>query len=53
MPALFKRLLDLGVYTFGRYNTIIIAPPLTIERAELAEGIDALRTVLAELLVGV
>ncbi len=37
-----------GVYAFGRYNVILITPPLTIQRDELAEGLRALGDVLAD-----
>ena len=48
LPSLLKRLRELGVYTFGRYNVLMVTPPLTIERAELAEGIAALEQALTE-----
>jgi taurine--2-oxoglutarate transaminase len=40
---------DLGVYTFGRYNVVMVSPPLIIERAELTAGIAALETALGEI----
>ena len=51
LPALLKRLRELGVYTFGRYNVLLVAPPLTIAREELEPAFEALDTALAELLV--
>jgi taurine--2-oxoglutarate transaminase len=38
-----------GVYIFGRYNILLIAPPLTITREEVDLGIEALDGSLAEL----
>jgi taurine--2-oxoglutarate transaminase len=38
-----------GVYAFGRYNIILVTPPLTITREELAFGVDALCDALGEL----
>jgi taurine--2-oxoglutarate transaminase len=51
LPSLLRRLRELGVYTFGRYNVLLVTPPLVIRRAELEPAFDALRTALAELLV--
>jgi len=31
-----------GVYAFGRYNVLLITPPLTIERSDLEFGLEAL-----------
>ncbi len=42
MPALFGALRKAGVYAFGRYNVLVIAPPLVIDEAELDEALDAL-----------
>ncbi|MBD5657323.1 MAG: aminotransferase class III-fold pyridoxal phosphate-dependent enzyme [Candidatus Eremiobacteraeota bacterium] len=49
LPKLLGRLRELGVYTFGRYNVVIVTPPLIISRDELAEGIAAFETALEEL----
>jgi taurine--2-oxoglutarate transaminase len=49
MPALLKSLRSRGVYAFGRYNIILVTPPLVITRDELAFGIDALASALEEL----
>lgn len=51
MPGIFRRLRELGVYTYGRYNCIMVTPPLVITRAELDEGLAALGTALEEALV--
>ena len=48
MPALLKALRARGVYAFGRYNVILVTPPLVISRDELVFGIDALAAVLAD-----
>ena len=48
LPKLFADLRKRGVYVFGRYNVILITPPLTIERDELDAGIDALIAALAD-----
>jgi len=53
LAQLMRRLRELGVYTFGRYNAVLITPPLVIERQELSEGIEALGTALSELLAPV
>jgi taurine--2-oxoglutarate transaminase len=42
MPALFGALRKNGVYAFGRYNLLHIAPPLIIEESELDEAIAAI-----------
>ncbi len=49
LAAFYRSLLGRGVYAFGRYNITVIAPPLTIEREELALGFDALAESIAEL----
>jgi taurine--2-oxoglutarate transaminase len=51
MPAFFARLRERGVSTYGRYNVVMVTPPLTISRAELDEGLDALGETLVEMLV--
>ena len=51
MPALFAGLNKRGVYAFGRYNVLHIAPPLIVEDDqldELAAAIDAAIGDLAE-----
>jgi taurine--2-oxoglutarate transaminase len=42
-----------NVYVFGRYNILLIAPPLTIAREEVELGIEALDASLAELMLKV
>ncbi len=42
MPTLFGALRKNGVYAFGRYNLLHIAPPLVIDEAELDEAIAAI-----------
>jgi taurine---2-oxoglutarate transaminase len=49
MPTLFGALRKAGVYAFGRYNVIHIAPPLVIEEAELDEALAALDGAIGEL----
>jgi taurine--2-oxoglutarate transaminase len=49
MPTLFGALRKAGVYAFGRYNVIHIAPPLVIEEAELDEAIAKLDGAVGEL----
>ncbi len=49
MPTFFAALRKNGVYCFGRYNLVHIAPPLVIEEAELDEAIAAIDTSLAAL----
>jgi taurine--2-oxoglutarate transaminase len=49
MPALLARLRELGVHAFGRYNILLVTPPLTIARDEIELGAAALQTALAEL----
>jgi taurine---2-oxoglutarate transaminase len=49
MRRFYDRLLESGVHAYGRYNLVLVAPPLTIEREELQEGLDALDAALAEL----
>jgi taurine---2-oxoglutarate transaminase len=48
LKDLLARLLERGVYAFGRFNIIMITPPLIIEKAELEEGLAALDASLAE-----
>jgi taurine---2-oxoglutarate transaminase len=42
LQAFFSDLLARGLYVFGRYNVIVVAPPLTIGDAELDEAISIL-----------
>jgi taurine--2-oxoglutarate transaminase len=49
MPTLFGALRAGGVYAFGRYNILHIAPPLVIEEAELDEALAALDVAIDDL----
>jgi taurine---2-oxoglutarate transaminase len=49
VPGMLRRLLDLGVYVFGRYNVLLITPPLIITEDELREGLELLERALGEL----
>ncbi len=49
MPTLFAGLRKRGVFAFGRYNVIHIAPALVIEEAEFDEAVDALDGAIGEL----
>ncbi|MFM0096211.1 aminotransferase class III-fold pyridoxal phosphate-dependent enzyme [Paraburkholderia nemoris] len=46
MKAFYGELLRRGVHAYGRYNVVIVTPPLTISRDELQEGFDALDAAL-------
>jgi taurine---2-oxoglutarate transaminase len=46
MAKIFKAALERGLYLFVRWNVIIVAPPLTITREELEEGLEILDNVL-------
>jgi taurine---2-oxoglutarate transaminase len=48
MRRFYEQLLRAGVHAYGRYNLVLVAPPLTIERSELEEGLAALDAALAE-----
>jgi taurine--2-oxoglutarate transaminase len=49
MKAFYGELLARGVHAYGRYNVVIVTPPLVISQAELAEGFDALDAALTAL----
>ena len=51
MPAFYGELRKRGAYTFGRYNVVMVAPPLTVTQAELEEGLRALDGAFASLTV--
>lgn len=53
MPSFYAELRKRGVYAFGRYNVVLIAPPLTVRENELHEGLEALDGALATLAVTV
>jgi taurine---2-oxoglutarate transaminase len=42
MKSLYAELRKRGVYTFGKFNVVMIAPPLTTTKAELDFGLEAL-----------
>jgi taurine---2-oxoglutarate transaminase len=52
MKDLFAALRARGVLTFGKYNLVMVAPPLTITRDELDEGLSALDAALETLSAG-
>jgi taurine--2-oxoglutarate transaminase len=47
VTRLVKAALDRGLYLFVHWNVVMIAPPLTITRDELDEGLATLDEVLA------
>ena len=42
MKNLYGELRKRGVYTFGKFNCVMVAPPLTVSKAELDQGLAAL-----------
>jgi taurine--2-oxoglutarate transaminase len=46
MKAFYGELLRRGVHAYGRYNVVVVTPPLVITRAELQEGLEALDAAL-------
>jgi len=49
LAQLLRRLRELGVYTFGRYNVMLVTPPLVITRDELNLAFEAIECALTEL----
>jgi taurine--2-oxoglutarate transaminase len=49
MKTLYAELRKRGVYTFGKYNVTMVAPPLTVTKEEVDEGLSALDASLAAL----
>jgi taurine--2-oxoglutarate transaminase len=49
LNAFVADLLSRGVYVYARFNTIIIAPPLVIEPAEIAEAVAGFDAALGSL----
>ena len=47
LPVLGANVPERGLYLFVHWNVVIIAPPLTITREELDEGLEILDDVLA------
>jgi taurine--2-oxoglutarate transaminase len=55
MKTFFGELRNRGVFTFGKFNVAMMAPPLTCKKAELdqaLEAVDASLTVLAKAAAG-
>lgn len=46
MAEITRDLLRRGVYVFGRWNILVVAPPLVIAEDELARGVEALDAAL-------
>lgn len=42
MESLYYELRKRGVYAYGRYNVLLIAPPLTIGKEQLILGLAAI-----------
>ncbi|HVJ92419.1 MAG TPA: aminotransferase class III-fold pyridoxal phosphate-dependent enzyme [Labilithrix sp.] len=42
MKNLYAELRKRGVYTFGKFNCVMVAPPLTASKEEVEEGLSAL-----------
>ncbi|HEV3157907.1 MAG TPA: hypothetical protein VGZ00_11215 [Candidatus Baltobacteraceae bacterium] len=49
MDAFFTALRKRGVYAFGRYNTVFIAPPLVISEPDIDAGTAMLDEAISEL----
>lgn len=49
MKHFYGSLLEQGVHAYGRYNVVLIAPPLTISRSDLDLGFEALDKALGVL----
>jgi len=49
MPTLFSGLRKRGVFAFGRYNVIHIAPPLVMDETEFDAAVEALDGAIGEL----
>jgi taurine--2-oxoglutarate transaminase len=47
MAKIAKAALERGLYLMTHWNVIIVAPPLTITREELDEGLEKLDEALA------
>lgn len=47
MKNLYGELRKRGVYTFGKFNCVMVAPPLTVSKSELDQGLAALDESLA------
>lgn len=42
MKTLYMELRKRGIYTFGKFNCVMVAPPLTAKQEEVEEGLKAL-----------
>jgi taurine--2-oxoglutarate transaminase len=49
MQVFYRTLMARGVHTYGRYNLVMVAPPLTVTESELELGFDALDAALSAL----
>lgn len=49
MRAFYGELMKRGVHAYGRYNVVLVTPPLVIARSELAQGLEALDGALSAL----
>jgi taurine--2-oxoglutarate transaminase len=49
MPTLFKGLRERGVYAFGRFNIVNVAPPLTISEAEIGQMLEGFDGAIGDL----
>lgn len=47
MRPFYSELMCRGVHAYGRYNIVLVAPPLTIQRQELDIGFEALDAALS------
>jgi len=46
MNKVFAKISELGMYTFGRWNYIFIAPPLCISKEQIDEGLEIISEAL-------
>ena len=49
MPALFAALKQRGAYAFGRYNTLLVAPPMVITDEQIDEAVATIDAAVGEL----
>lgn len=47
MPKVMAKIRELGMYTFVKWNYIFVAPPLTITKDQIDEGMDILSKAIA------
>ncbi len=48
MKALLARLLDRGTYLVGRFNVLVVSPPLVVSEDQIEEGVRAIDGALAD-----